>query len=317
MKPRKKHDWSIPFNLAPYALLFCVFVALPVVIALGLSLSYFNSVSPPRFIGLANYVNILTQDEVFMKYVLPNTLLFSIIVGPLGYILQFLLAWALAQVPKQPRMLLALAFYSPSMTLGVSMAIIWKVVFGGDQFGYVNYLLLNFGLVEKPVQWLQDPQYLMPIMIIISLWVSMGVGFLSMMAGILNIDAELYEAAYIDGIRNRFQEIVYITVPSMKPQMLFGAVMAIVSTFSTGQIGMDLTGTNPTPQYSGQTLALHIEDHGMLRYEMGYACALSVILLLLILAVSRIANKLFAEKEEKPCASKAAASTRRASTAAN
>ncbi|MDR1532603.1 MAG: sugar ABC transporter permease [Clostridiales bacterium] len=297
MKIKRSIDLSIPLNLAPYVTLFTFFIVMPVVLAALLSLTYFNSVEFPRFVGLANYVNIITQDSVFMKNVLPNTLLFSIIVGPVGYVLQFLLAWALAQVPKRPRMVLALAFYSPSLTLGVTMAIIWKVVFGGDQFGYINYLLLSLQIIEKPVQWLQSPEFILPIMIIVSLWASMGVGFLAMLAGILNIDPELYEAAYIDGLKNRFQEIVYVTVPSMKPQMLFGAVMAIVNAFSAGQIGIDLTGTNPTPQNAGQTLAAHIEDHGFLRYEMGYATALSVVLLLMILVVSNVANRLFVEKD--------------------
>jgi multiple sugar transport system permease protein len=296
-KKTRALDWSVPVNLGPYGVLFIFFIALPVALAMALSLTYFNSVQFPKFVGLSNYVSILTQDTTFMKYVLPNTLLFSIVVGPVGYVLQFLLAWSLAQVPKGPRMVLALAFYSPSLTTGVTMAIIWRVVFGGDQFGYINYLLGNLGLIDKPIQWLQAPEFILPIMILVSLWASMGVGFLAMLAGILNIDPELYEAAYIDGLKSRFQEIVYVTVPSMKPQMLFGAVMAIVTAFSAGQIGIDLTGTNPTPSYAGQTITAHIEDHGFLRYEMGYATALSVVLLLLILAVSNIANKLFVEKE--------------------
>lgn len=293
----KKSDWSIPFNLGPYVLLFSFFVAIPVVLALLLSFAHFNAVAPPKFVGFFNYIQILTQDDVFMRYVLPNTLLFSLVVGPFGYALQFILAWALAQLTRIPRMILALCFYAPSMTLGVTMSVIWRVVFGGDQFGYINYILLHLQIIERPVQWLQSPEFIMPIMIFVSLWVSMGIGFLAMMAGILNIDKELYEAAYIDGLKNRFQETIYITIPSMKPQMLFGAVMAIVTTFSTGQIGQDLTGANPTPNYAGQTMVLHIEDHAMLRYEMGYASALSVVLLLMIYGVATIANRLFLEKD--------------------
>ena len=294
---KKKLDLSIPINLAPYVIVFSFFIAVPVVLAMYLSLTHFNIVQPPSFIGLRNYITILTQDPLFMRHVLPNTIVFSVIVGPLGYVLQFLLAWALAQLPKIPRLILALCFYAPSMTMGITMAVIWRVVFGGDQFGHLNYLLMSMNIIERPINWLQHPDFLMPIMIFVSLWVSMGVGFLAMLAGILNIDPEMYEAAYIDGIRNRFQETVYITIPSMKPQMLFGAVMAIVGAFSAGQIGMDLAGSNPTPMYAGQTMTLHIADHGMLRYEMGYASALSVILLLMILAFAKLANTLFVEKD--------------------
>lgn len=297
----KKHrlDWSVPTLLAPYVLLFLVFIIMPIVIAVILSFTYFNTVETPEFTGLGNYIAILTQDEVFLKNVLPNTIKFSLIVGPIGYVLQFLLAWALAQIQKVPRTILALIFYSPSMTLGVATAVIWKTIFSGDQYGYVNYLLMHFNLIEKPIQWLQQTDYILPIMIIVTLWGSMGVGFLAMLSGLMNIDAELYEAGYIDGIKNRFQEIIYITIPSMKPQMLFGAVMAIVNTFATGKVGVDLTGENPTPQYAGSTMVTHIEDYGFLQYDMGYACAVAVILLLIIWVTSRVATRLFGEKEDE------------------
>lgn len=293
----KLNNLSIPIMLAPYATLFIFFIAIPVIIAIILSFSYFNTVQPPRFVGLQNYIAIFTQDDVFMRHVLPNTIQFSFIVGPGSYVLQFLLAWALSQLSKWPRTILALMFYSPSLTSGVAMAVIWKVVFSGSRFGYFNNLLLNLRLIDAPIQWLQSPEFLMSIMIIVSLWSNMGIGFLAMLSGILNIDPEMYEAGYIDGINNRFQEIIYITIPSMKPQMLFGAVMAIVGAFSAGRIGVDLSDANPTPQYAGQLIVNHIEDHGFLRYDMGYACALSVLLLVMIYLFSRSANKLFGERD--------------------
>lgn len=218
--------------LGPYALLFLFFIAAPIIVAVVLSFTYFNMVSTPEWNGLANYIKAFTQDDVLMRNVLPNMIVFSVVVGAVGFILQFLLAWSLAQISRWPRTILALIFYSPSMTAGVTLSVVWKVLFAGDEFGYLNNFLLTIGAIDAPIQWLQSPQYILPIMIIASLWSSMGVGFLSMMAGVLNIDAEIYEAGYIDGVRNRFQEILYITVPSMKPQMLFGAVMAIVNSFS-------------------------------------------------------------------------------------
>lgn len=295
---RRRLDLSTPLLLAPYATLFLFFIALPVFVAFLLSFTYFNAVEMPQFNGLTNYIEIVTQDDIFMRYVLPNTLIFSVIVGPIGYVLQFLLAWLLTQIPKVYRTVFALIFYSPSMTTGITMSVMWKVIFSGDQYGYLNNLLMSAGILEAPVNWLADANYIMPIMILVTLWGSMGVGFLAMMSGILNTDPQLYEAGYIDGVSNRFQEIVYITIPSMKPQMLFGAVMAIVNTFSAGQIGVDLTGANPTPSYAGQTMINHINDHGFIQYSMGYAAALSVVLLLLILAISQIANRLFSEKED-------------------
>jgi multiple sugar transport system permease protein len=177
------------------------------------------------------------------------------------------------------------------------MSVIWKTMFSGDAYGYVNNILLNAGLVDTPIQFLQSPDYLMLIMIIVSIWNSMGIGFLAMLAGILNVNQELYDAGAIDGIRNRVQEVMYITIPSMKPQMLFGAVMAVVNTFNVSSIGVQLSGQNPTPQYAGQLVVSHIEDFGFIRYEMGYAAAISVTLLLFVYGVSKIAFRLFQDKD--------------------
>jgi len=283
--------------LAPYVILFAVFIIIPVLIAMGLSFTYFNTIETPDFISLRNFVELVTRDEVFMQFVLPNTIKFAFIVGPIGYFMSFLLAWMLAQVPHKPRTILAIILYSPSMTAGIAMTVVWTVLFSGDSTGYLNSLLLQTGLITEPIQFLTSPDYLMTIMILVSLWGSMGVGFLAMLAGILNIDQSLYEAAYVDGLRNRWQEIFYITIPSMKPQMLFGAVMAVVGTFQAGAIGVMLSGGNPTPQYSGQLIVNHIEDFGFIRYLMGYASAISVVLLLLVYAISRATFRLLGERD--------------------
>lgn len=297
IKSWAKREGSAYLFLAPYLILFVLFIVIPVVAAIGLSFTNFDSVNLPKFIGLKNYIALLTSDAVFMQYVVPNTLKFSLIAGPLGYALSFIMAWMLAQIQHKPRTILALILYSPSMTSGVAMGVIWKVLFNGDQSGYLNSLLMQWGLITEPIQWLQSTEYLMPVMIIVTLWSSMGVGFLSILAGILNINQEVYEAGYIDGIKNRFQEIIHITIPSMKPQMLFAAVMAVVSTFQAGSIGVTLSGSNPTPQYAGQLALNHIEDYGFLRYEMGYASAISVVLLAFIWICSKVVTKLLAEKD--------------------
>jgi multiple sugar transport system permease protein len=292
-------DWegSAYAFISPYAVLFLIFIVIPVAAAILLSFTYFDTIQFPHFIGLRNYITLVTQDDVFMKYVLPNTIEFAVIVGPGGYALAFLLAWMLAQLPRLPRTVLALILYSPSMTSSVTMAVVWQTLFSGDQNGYLNSFLLNMGIIQEPVQWLQSPQFLMPIMIVVTLWSSMGVGFLAMLAGILDINPELYEAAAMDGMSSRWQEIFYVTIPSMKPQMLFGAVMAIVGTFQAGAIGVALSGANPTPQYAGQLIVNHVEDYGFLRYEMGYAAAVSVVLLLMVLFFTRLANRLFRTEE--------------------
>lgn len=294
MKTGKKYPFLF---LLPYGALFIVFIILPIIVAIGLSFTDFNTIQAPGFVGLTNYVNLATQDSIFMQYVLPNTVTYSLIVGPGGYCLSFLLAWAIAQLTRVPRTILALIFYSPSLTMGTAMAVLWKIIFSGDEGGYLNAVLISLGVINEPIAWLSLAVYILPIMIIVGLWSAMGVGFLAILAGIMNADEELYEAGAIDGVKNRFQQMIYITIPTMKPQMLFAAVMAVVNTFNNGTIGVSLTGSNPTPGYAGQLMVNHIDDYGFLRYEMGYAAAVSVVLLLIIQLFSKVASKLFTEKE--------------------
>ncbi len=282
------------FFLLPYIILFTVFIIIPVVSAMLLSFTNFDAVSRLDIVGMKNYVSLLTQDPIFMQHVLPNTIAFAVVVGPVGYALSFFLAWSLAQLPRLPRTICTLIIYSPSLTVGTTMAVVWRIIFAGDQLGYVNGLLISLGLISEPYPFLVT-EYLLPIMMLIALWSSMGVGFLAMLAGILNIDTSVYEAATIDGMRNRFQEMFYITIPMMKPQMLFGAVMAVVGTFQVGFIGVQLSGINPTPGYYGQLIVNHIEDYGFIRYEMGYASAVSVVLLIMVYAISKSARRVFRE----------------------
>jgi multiple sugar transport system permease protein len=283
--------------IVPYWFLFAFFIVIPVLAAIALSFTFFNSIQAPTFVGVNNYIELITLDTVFMRYVLPNTLRFAFIVGPVGYALSFIVAWMLSHLPKTPRTILAIIFYSPSLTAGVAMAAMWRIIFSGDAQGYLNAFLLDLGLIVEPIQFLQDPNMLMTIMIVVSLWSSIGVGFLAMLAGILNVDRTLYEAAYIDGIKNWIQEIIYVTIPAMKPQMIFGAVMAVVGTFQAGAIGVALSGTNPTPNYAGQLIVNHIEDFGFIRYMMGYAASVSVILLIMVYAISKITWKFLGEKD--------------------
>ncbi len=289
--------WSSMFLLFPYLLLFSLFIAIPVIIAIGLSFTYFDVINEPIFTGMSNYISLLTQDEIFLKYIIPNTFKYALIVGPGGCLLSFVLAWLVCQIQAIPRTILTLCLYMPSMVGPLMIQVVWKTVFNGDQRGILNSWLLSRGWIDMPINFLLSPDYLMTIIIIVALWQSMGIGFLSMIAGILNVNEELYEAAYVDGMKSRFQEVIYITIPSMKSQMLFGAVMAIVSAFNTGWIGPALSGTNPTPEYSGNLILNHIEDYAYSRYEMGYAAAVSVVLLLMIAFFSKVAGALFSEKD--------------------
>ncbi len=302
LKPRKnkisrrENNWHGWLFIAPYALIFSIFILIPVILAVILSFTNFNAIEFPKWVSFLNYITLLTSDAEFMKYVLPNTVIYAVVVGIGGYVLSFILAWALCNLSKLPRTIFALILYSPSMTTGVAMTVLWKVIFSGDQAGLLNSWLMELGIITEPIIWLTDSRFLLPIVIIIGLWSSMGIGFLSMIAGILNTDESLYEASAIDGVSNRFQEMIYITIPQMKPQMLFAAVMAIVGAFQNGAISALLVG-NPSPGYASQLLVNHIEDYGFLRYEMGYAAAISVVLLLIVQLFSKGVNALLTEKD--------------------
>ncbi|MDR2654817.1 MAG: sugar ABC transporter permease [Oscillospiraceae bacterium] len=294
---RRNNDYRAWFFVGPYAAVFTAFILVPVILAAVLSFMNYNAIEWPEWVGFLNYITLLTSDEIFMQYVLPNTVLYAVIVGVGGYLLSFVLAWALCNLSKLPRTICALILYAPSMTTGVAMTVLWKVIFSGDQTGLLNSWLMELGIITDPIIWLINKTYLLPIVIIIGLWSSMGIGFLSMIAGILNTDETLYEAASIDGVHTRFQEMIYITIPQMKPQMLFAAVMAIVGAFQNGLVSTMLTG-NPSPEYAAQLIVNHIEDYGFLRYEMGYAAAVSVALLLIVQLFSKMANRLLTDKDE-------------------
>jgi len=292
----KKRNWNFLFAL-PYAVIFFTFVILLTFISIFLSFFQYDTINTPIFVGLDNYVNLFTRDQDFLQYAVPNTIKYGVIVGLCGYLLSFFMAWILAQLTHKVRTVLAIILYSPSLTSGIMMNVVWKVLFSGDSRGYLNSLLISWGVISAPLQFLQSPEFIFGIMIFVGLWGSMSVGFLAMLSGILNINKELYEAAYIDGMKSRWQEIFYITIPSMKPQMLFGAVMSIVGTFNSAGLASALSGSTPPPQYAGWLIVDHMNDYGFARYEMGYASAISVVLLLVVALFYFGAKILFTEKD--------------------
>lgn len=281
--------------LSPFLLLFLTLIILPILCAIGLSFTDYNGMETPDITFLDNYIRIFSKDAVFMQKILPNTIIYAVLVGPGGFILAFFMAWLLSQLSDVPRTILAVVLYLPSMTAGVTVSTVWAVIFSGDRTGYLNSLLLRLNLIQSPITWLQNEDTLMPIMIIVALWSSMGIGFLSILSGIMNVNKELYEAARLDGVKNRIQEALYVTIPSIRPQLLFGAVMAVVNAFNSAGLGVQLSGSNPTPGYAGSVIVNHIDDFGFIRYEMGYAAALSVVLLLIISLASKVAYKLFGD----------------------
>ncbi len=275
--------------LLPFAVLFLIFGLVPVLAAAVLSFTDFDMVQTPRFVGLDNFIQLFLHDSVF-PITVRNTLVFALVTGPLGYVLSFIVAWFINNFNPKLRALLTLIYYSP--TLAGNVYFIWTFIFSGDSYGLANSLLMRLGVITEPLQWLTDTRYNMGVIILVILWLSMGAGFLSFVAGFQSLNPEYYEAGAIDGIRNRYQELWYITLPQMGPQLLFGAVMSISSSFAVGYQTMALVGL-PSTDYEADTVLTHMLDYGTVRYEMGYACAIALFLFAAMLITWFVINKAF------------------------
>ncbi len=281
----KRHKVSY-FLLAPFLLLFTFFTIIPILTSIALSFSYYNILEAPRFVGLSNYRLLFVDDDIFLKAV-GITLKFALITGPVGYILAFLLAWLISQIPQKYRFFYTLCFYTPSITSAVAMSVVWLYLFAGDRKGLFNHHLIKLGILKEPYLFLQNVDSIVPVIIIVSLWMSMGIGFLAFLAGLQNVPKVLYEAGVMDGIKYRWQELIYITLPSVKPQLLFGAVMQVVFSLQVFDVSIQLVGM-PSPLYAGHTILAHLFDYAFIRFEMGYASAIAVVLFCMMLGLNRL-----------------------------
>jgi multiple sugar transport system permease protein len=275
--------------IAPFMLLFFVFVVYPVLKAIWFSFTDYNVLEKANFVGLRNYKKLFLDDSTFITAI-KNTFIIAVIVGPGGYIMSFLLAWMINELPHKIGTVLTVIFYAPSMA-GTAVITVFAQIFSNDSNGYLNAILRNLGITNEAILWLSDADVIIVVVILASLWMSMGVGFLSFVAGIKGVDEAQYEAGAIDGIRNRWQELWYVTLPNMKPQLLFGAVMTITSSLSVGSIGDSLVGF-PSPNYATHTIVNHLNDYGSIRMEMGYASAIAVILFLIMILCNMLIQRL-------------------------
>ncbi len=267
------------YLIAPYTFLFIIFTVVPVLMSLYLSFTYFNLLETPSFIGWTNYMNLFVNDDVWMVAI-KNTAILAVITGPLSYIMAFVFAWLINELRPLLRSFMTLVFYAPSISGNVYL--VWKLIFSSDMYGYANAILIQTNLIKEPITWLQDADYIIWILIIVQLWMSLGVSFLSFIAGLQSVNKELYEAGAIDGIKNRWQELWHITLPQMKSQLLFGAVMQITSALSIAEVSTNLAGF-PSVEYAGHTIITHLMDYSSIRMEMGYASAIATILFLIMI----------------------------------
>ena len=289
LQAKKRKPNFIPvFFIAPFLLVFFAFNILPVLVSLVLGFTNFNLLEAPTFVGMGNYVRLFFQDSVFMTSV-KNTIILALAIGPGGYLLSLLFAWFISNLRPGLRAFVTVVFYAPSISGKLYM--MWQVMFSSDEYGYANSLLTRLGLIQQPVLWLQNKEYIMPIIILVSLWASLGTGFLSFVAGFQGIDKSYYEAGVIDGVSNRWQELWFITLPLIKPQMMFSAVMSITGAFGVGAIVTDLTGNSITADYAAHTIMNHLTDYGTTRLEMGYASAIATVLFIIMVGSNLLAKK--------------------------
>ncbi|CDF00502.1 binding-protein-dependent transport systems inner membrane component [Ruminococcus sp. CAG:624] len=275
------------FMLAPFMIFFLIFTVIPVVMSFPISFTDFDVISYPEFVGLSNFYTLFLSDKVFLQSI-KVTLIFACFTGPVSYVMCFLLAWLINELPQKLKTIFTLIFYIPSMA---GVYTVWKIIFSGDSYGYLNSVLMDIGIITQPVQWLTDSRYILGVTIAVQLWISLGAGFLALRAGFQNIDRSQYEAGAIEGIKNRWQELFYITIPSMGPQLLFAAVMQIVGSFTAGTVAQNIVGF-PSTDYKAHTIMTHAYDYGWVRFEMGYASAICMVLFVLMYIINRIINKI-------------------------
>ena len=292
-KEMKKNKTAY-FMLAPFLLLFIIFTVLPVFLSMILSLTDFNMLQMPHWKGVSNYTRLFLEDEIFIL-ACQNTLIFASITGPVSYLLSLLIAWFINELPPKIRAVVTLIFYAPSISGNAYL--IWTVLFSGDSYGWANAILMKLGIINAPVLWFQNAEYVMPLCIVVALWTSLGTAFLSFIAGFQTIDRSMYEAAAVDGIKNRWQELWYITLPTMRPQMMFGAVLAITNSFGFGAIVTALCGF-PSVDYAAHTIMHHLDDYGGQRFEVGYASAIAVVLFVIMFSSNIIIKKALAKVGE-------------------
>ncbi len=276
--------------ILPYILIFFTFTVLPVIISIIFSFTSFNVLEWPKFVGFANYSRLFFSDSVFVTGV-KNTIVFAVILGPGGFLMSLICAWFINELSPVIRSIVTLIFYAPSISGNAYL--IWSIFFSGDDYGYANSILTRLGFITEPIQFFTNPDYMIWVIIIISLWTSLGTGFLSLIAAFQGIDRTYYEAGAIDGIKNRWQELWYITMPLLRPQMMFSSLMSITSSFSIGPAITALCGY-PTTDYAAHTIMNHLTDYGSTRFEMGYASAIAVVLFFMMIGFNKIMQKFLA-----------------------
>ena len=274
--------------VAPFFILFLIFTVVPVVLSVAFSFTIFNMLEPPVWVFMDNYIRLFLDDEIFLTAV-KNTFIFAAITGPGSYLLCMFFAWFINELRPKVRAIVTLIYYAPSISGNAYL--IFTILFSGDQYGLVNGMLMDLNIINSPILFFQDTDYIMPLIILVALWTSLGTSFLTFIAGFQIVNRQLYEAGAVDGVKNRWQELWFITLPTMRPQMMLGAILAITGAFGFGAVITALVGF-PSPDYCAHTIMHHLEDYGGQRYELGYASAIATVLFFLMVGANLLVTKL-------------------------
>ena len=286
-----KRNKAAYLMVAPYMLIFCCFTVLPVLLSIFLSFTDFNMLEMPNMVWFDNYIRLFLDDDIFV-IAAKNTLIFAAIVGPVSYLMSLMIAWFINELAPKIRAIVTLIFYAPSISGQVYL--VWLTLFSADSYGWVNAWLMQLGIKSEPIAWFEDAAYVMPLCIVVALWTSLGTAFLGFIAGLQGVDKSQFEAGAVDGIRNRWQELWFITLPNIKPQLMFGAVMSITSSFGFGGVVTALCGF-PSVDYAAHTIMHHLEDYGGQRYEIGYSSTIAVVLFVVMIGANGLVKKILSK----------------------
>ena len=264
--------------LLPNILGFLIFSSIPVMVTLSISLLDWDLIRPPRFVGIDNYVKLLTADATFTR-VLVNTAYYVVGTVPAGVILSLLLALAMNANVRGISFFRA-AFFIPVISASVAVAMMWRWIFNTD-YGLLNLWFTSVGLPRIP--WLSSTAWAMPALIIMAVWKNLGFNMIIFLAGLQGIPAQLYEAAAIDGATgwHRFR---YITLPMLAPTTFFVLIISVIGSFQVFDLAFVLTKGGPGE--ATNTMVMYIYNQAFQFFHMGYAAAIAWVLFAIIFVIT-------------------------------
>jgi len=288
IRRRQLGEWIAAYILlSPYLFVFLVFNVFAIAYALYLSFTYFDLFSPPRWIGLGNYIYLL-RDNLFLQKAIPNTLKYVAVVVPVQTVISLLLAFALDQEIKFRRFFRTL-FYVPSVTSSVVISLIFLWLF--KKTGVINQIL---GL---SIDWLTSPTFALPTIMIVNIWATTGTMMVIFLAGLQDIPVTYYEAAMIDGA-NRWQMLRHITIPLLRPVIFFVVTMGVIGCFQVFDQIYVMTAGGPLDSTTTIAYLIYKWAFQSTTPFMGRASAVAFVLAGMILLVTVIQRRLIERPTE-------------------